>query len=104
MSDDFSCVSEPAAVSLGDDALSPPQKGPSCSLKKALAAFSFLPVTCHLPLLWVLEHSIFSAVSVFPTSFLNPEEVDDYVIVSQTCPQELRSAIATVSLRLALPG
>lgn len=37
--------------------------------EKAFAAFPFLPVTYRLPLLWVLEHIILSAVSVFPTFF-----------------------------------
>lgn len=73
--------------------------------EKAFAAFPFLPVTCRLPLLWILERIILSAVSVFPTFFFfNPEKVDDFIIVSQTCPQELRSVITTVSLRLVSPG
>lgn len=72
--------------------------------EKAFAAFPFLPVTCRLPLLWVLKCIIFvSSLRVSHIFFLNSEEADDYVIVSQTCPQELRSVITTVSLRLVSP-
>lgn len=72
--------------------------------EKAFAVFLSLPVTCHLLLLWALERIIFFSSLSVSHIFLNPEEVDDYVIVSQTCPQELRSAITTVPLGPASPG